>query len=85
MRACAHARARVWVCGCVGVWVWVWVWVYVYVWVCVCVCVCVQVRMCRESYPSRYPHDEFINTFACICTEVQCILYTYIYITNIHI
>jgi hypothetical protein len=28
------------------------------------------VRMCRESYPSRYTHEEFIGTFSCICPEV---------------
>ena len=28
------------------------------------------VRMCRESYPSRYSHEEFIGTFSCICPEV---------------
>jgi myosin-5 len=28
------------------------------------------VRMCRESYPSRYPHEEFITTFSTICPEV---------------
>mmetsp|Transcript_68386 Transcript_68386/g.142565 ORF Transcript_68386/g.142565 Transcript_68386/m.142565 type:complete len:1429 (-) Transcript_68386:617-4903(-) len=29
------------------------------------------VRMSRESYPSRYKHDEFIGTFSCICPEVS--------------
>jgi myosin-5 len=29
------------------------------------------VRMCRESYPSRYLHDEFVGTFACICPQVS--------------
>ena len=32
------------------------------------------VRMCRESYPSRYPHEEFITTFSSICPEV-CFLF----------
>jgi myosin heavy subunit len=27
------------------------------------------VRMCRESYPSRYTHDDFIGTFSCICPQ----------------
>jgi hypothetical protein len=25
------------------------------------------VRMCRESFPSRYTHEDFIGTFSCIC------------------
>lgn len=29
------------------------------------------VRMCRESYPSRYTHEEFVGTFACICPGVS--------------
>ena len=31
------------------------------------------VRMCRESYPSRFPHEEFIATFSSICPEVGAI------------
>eukprot|EP00283_Hemiselmis_rufescens_P008991 CAMPEP_0173432926 /NCGR_PEP_ID=MMETSP1357-20121228/10557_1 /TAXON_ID=77926 /ORGANISM="Hemiselmis rufescens, Strain PCC563" /LENGTH=831 /DNA_ID=CAMNT_0014397591 /DNA_START=91 /DNA_END=2582 /DNA_ORIENTATION=+ len=27
------------------------------------------VRMCRESYPSRYQHSEFVGTFSCICPQ----------------
>jgi len=27
------------------------------------------VRMCRESYPARYQHMEFIGTFSCICPQ----------------
>ena len=32
------------------------------------------VRMCRESYPSRFPHEEFIASFSSICPEVIQIL-----------
>jgi myosin-5 len=29
------------------------------------------VRMCRESYPSRYTHQDFFGTFNCLCQNVQ--------------
>ena len=29
------------------------------------------VRMCRESYPSRYTHQDFYGTFNCLCPNVQ--------------
>ena len=28
------------------------------------------VRMCRESYPSRYTHEDFFGTFNCLCSGV---------------
>lgn len=27
-------------------------------------------RMSRESYPSRFAHQDFIGTFTCICPQV---------------
>ncbi len=35
------------------------------------------VRMCRESYPSRFPHEEFITTFSSICPEVYVVQVDY--------
>jgi|LauGreDrversion2_3_1035106.scaffolds.fasta_scaffold24599_1 hypothetical protein len=29
------------------------------------------VRMCRESYPSRYSHQDFYGTFNCLCPGAQ--------------
>ena len=29
------------------------------------------VRMCRESYPSRYTHADFYGTFNCLCQAIQ--------------
>ena len=38
---------------------------------CSCGGVIEAVRMCRESYPSRYSHQDFYGTFNCLCPGVQ--------------